>query len=452
VAVQPVAPRREGTAANHVRAGLTLLCQCSHLANTPDGRPGEVCGKGSVHSAQYGISLAVAAHPDPALAASVGVEPARWILDASQRARATALEKGGPSAGFVALASTQRALCKHCANAGFRLTVLPQGLLNAFETGILLFTVYNKSARTKQVLLGVEDVRTFLAEQTVAYGPASVCVPHRPVGRMLGSCKSATSGTTPKTPSDQVVDGTGSVPPVTTNGRPAGAVTAATCTAEPVPSRARTTDTPQLQGSSLTQVLASLNRIFGLSGSLKEALEFAQVKVGVVFGADDTFVQKLQKVCRFFGITCRHLPSSVAAAEAAIAEGPCPNVGHWLVTDAELTSQHALGASSNAALAVAVATVARAQPTQAASAPAAARTAGMRSSVTELPTPPLSPPNQDGGSAGVGTAALGEGGAIGVGSAHAIQPATSVAPFPYYDAAKAATAPSIAVGGKRPRE
>jgi hypothetical protein len=76
----------------------------------------------------------------------------------------------------------------------------------------------------------------------------------------------------------------------------------------------------------------------------------------------------------------------------------------------------------------------------------------MRSSVTELPTPPLSPPNQDGGSAGVGTAALGEGGAIGVGSAHAIQPATSVAPFPYYDAAKAATAPSIAVGGKRPRE
>eukprot|EP01047_Picozoa_sp_COSAG01_P094579 COSAG01_NODE_25462_length_744_cov_1.520930_1_plen_80_part_10 len=67
---QPVAPRREGTAANHVCAGMTLICQCSHLANTPDGRPGEACGKGSVHSAQYGISLAVAAHPDPALAAS----------------------------------------------------------------------------------------------------------------------------------------------------------------------------------------------------------------------------------------------------------------------------------------------------------------------------------------------------------------------------------------------
>eukprot|EP01047_Picozoa_sp_COSAG01_P035420 COSAG01_NODE_2716_length_7197_cov_385.352494_2_plen_86_part_00 len=82
------------------------------------------------------------------------MEPARWILDASQRACATALEKGGPSAGFAALASTQRALCKHCAKAGFRLTVMPKGLVNAFETGILHFTVHNKFARTKQVLVG----------------------------------------------------------------------------------------------------------------------------------------------------------------------------------------------------------------------------------------------------------------------------------------------------------
>eukprot|EP01047_Picozoa_sp_COSAG01_P020579 COSAG01_NODE_1173_length_11400_cov_2.767366_20_plen_201_part_00 len=88
-------------------------------------------------------------------------------------------------------------------------------------------------------------------------------------------------------------------------------------------------------------------------------------------------------VCRkfWFLLPNKNLPSSVAAAEAAIAEGPHPNVGHWLVTDAELTSQHALGASSNAALAVAVATVARAQPTQAASAPAAARTASRQAAV-----------------------------------------------------------------------
>jgi hypothetical protein len=41
------------------------------------------------------------------------------------------------------------------------------------------------------------------------------------------------------------------------------------------------------------QVLARLNEILGLSGSLKEALEFAQDRIGVRFGAGDSFAQKL---------------------------------------------------------------------------------------------------------------------------------------------------------------